>query len=316
MPARIALITGISGQDGSYLSELLRSKEYAVHGLLRPGEAVRDAGEVAISEADIGSAEAVRRIVALVRPDECYHLAAQTFVPGEELGSVSTNVNGTMHLLEALRHEAPACRLFLAGSSEMFGLPDFAPQNENTPLRPRNVYGATKVAAYHLMSVYRRQYGLFACCGFLYNHESPRRPPWFVTRKITQAAARIRMGLQTELQIGNLDSVRDWGHARDYVRGMWLALQFDRPDDYVFASGQGRTVREFVELAFSAAEIPWEDRVQVVPEFYRPAEPVPLIGCSAKALSVLGWRPEISFEELVREMVEADMAAGVLDEQN
>jgi GDPmannose 4,6-dehydratase len=308
MGARTALITGVAGQDGSYLAELLQSKGYFVHGLTRPGEVVQLLS-TAVSEADIVSAEAVRRVVAAVRPDECYHLAAQTFVPGEELATVSTNINGAMHLLEALRLEAPSCRLFLAGSSEMFGLPESAPQTERTPLRPRNVYGATKVAAYHLMEVYRRQHGLFACCGFLYNHESPRRPPHFVTRKITQAAARIRLGLQAELKLGNLDSLRDWGHARDYVRGMWLSLQAPEPEDYVFASGTGRTIRQFVEAAFDVAGVPWQDFVRVAPEFFRPSEPVPLIGCAARALASLGWRTEIPFPDMVREMVETDLKA-------
>ncbi len=307
MGGRIALVTGISGQDGWYLSELLNSRGYTVHGLLRPGDRVSPLLPVTTTEADVESPEAVRRVIAAVRPDECYHLAAQTFVPGEELATVRTNINGTMHLLEALRQEAPSCRLFLAGSSEMFGEPASAPQDEATPLSPRNVYGATKVAAYHLMRVYRQQHALFACCGFLYNHESPKRPPHFVTRKITQAAARIRLGSQTELQLGNLDAVRDWGHARDFVRAMWLALQQAAPDDYVIATGEGRTVQELVETAFDIAGVRWQDHVRIVPEFQRPSEPVPLIGSPARALAKLGWRNATAFRELVREMVEADL---------
>ena len=291
MAARVALITGMSGQDGSYLREHLLSHGYEVHG---PAVEVTDAA-------------AVRSAVAEIRPDECYHLAAQTVVHGEESTTVQVNVSGTLHVLEALRWERPGCRLFLAGSSEMFGTVDVSPQNETIPFRPRNVYGVSKVAAWQLMRVYREQYGLFACCGILYNHESPRRGEQFVTRKITGAVARIKLGQQSELALGNLDAVRDWGHARDYVRAMWLMLQQATPDDYVIATGRGRTVREFVQAAFAAVDLDWRPYVRVAPEFYRPLENVPFVGDAQKARRVLGWSPEATLEELVAEMVATDL---------
>ena len=287
MAGRTALISGVSGQDGSYLSELLLAKGYTVHGIDRP-------------EPDLEDTAAIRRVVREVAPDEFYHLGAQTFVMGEEQSTVRVNVVGTLNVLEALRHEAPACRLFFAGSAEMFGEPEVSPQDETTPMKPRNVYGVTKLAGYQLMRVYREQHGMFACCGILYNHESPRRGPHFVTRKITRAAARIKLGLETELRLGNLDAVRDWGHARDYVRAMWLMLQHSDPDDYVIATGQGRTVREFVEAAFTAAGLNWQSYVRVDPAFFRPAEKVPLVGCAAKARENLSWTPETPFADLVR----------------
>jgi len=293
MADRIALITGVTGQDGSYLRELLLSRGYEVHG---PAVDVTDAG-------------AVRSAVAATRPDECYHLAAQTVVNGEEVATVQVNVSGTLHVLEALRLESPACRLFIAGSSEMFGNVDTSPQNEATPFRPRNVYGVSKLAAWQLMRVYREQHGMFACCGILYNHESPRRGEQFVTRKITRAAARIKLGLQSELALGNLEAVRDWGHARDYVRAMWLMLQQPAPDDYVIATGHGRTVQEFVEAAFAAVDLDWRPYVRVDPKFYRPLEKTPFVGDAQKARRALGWTPETTLEELVAEMVATDLQA-------
>ena len=291
MAARVALITGISGQDGSYLQEHLLSQGYEVHG---PTFDVTDAG-------------AVRSAIGHIRPDECYHLAAQTVVNGEELSTVQVNVSGTLHVLEALRRERPECRLFLAGSSEMFGKVEVSPQSEATPFRPRNVYGVSKLAAWQLMRVYREQHGLFACCGILYNHESPRRGEQFVTRKITRAAAGIKLGQQSELALGNLDAVRDWGHARDYVRAMWLMLQQPEPEDYVLATGHGRTVRDFVQAAFAAVDLDWSRYVRVAPEFYRPLEDVPFVGDAEKARRLLGWSPETTLEELVAEMVASDL---------
>ena len=307
-----ALITGITGQDGSYLAEYLRSRGYEVHGLFRPDEQM-PAGvnnrDIHRSLGCLEDAASVASAVASARPDECYHLAAQTFVSGEERSTIHTNVCGTLHVLDALRREAGDCRVFLAGSCEMFGNAEVSPQDEDTPMRPRNVYGVSKLAAYQLMRVYREQYGLFACCGYLYNHESPRRGPHFVTRKITQAAARIKLGKQSELRLGNLDAVRDWGHARDYVRAMWLMLQQQAPDDYIVATGQARTVREFLEAAFSSVGVDWRSHVQVAQEFFRPLEKVPFIGSAAKAREQLGWKPEIDFTSLVAEMVQGDLAA-------
>jgi GDPmannose 4,6-dehydratase len=305
---RVALITGITGQDGSYLSELLLSRGYRVHGLFRPDEPP-GLPEVVRHDADLTDAKAVARAIGAAAPDELYHLGAQSFVHGEEVSTVHVNVNGTLHVLEAVRRAAPACRVFFASSAEVFGEPETSPQDERTPMRPRNIYGVTKVAGLELMRVYREQHRLFTCCAILYNHESPRRGPNFVTRKITRAAARIKLGLESELRLGNLDAVRDWGRARDYVRGMWLMLQQTDPDDYVLATGQGRTVRDFVEAAFSAAGLDWQQYVRTAPEYWRPAEPVPLVGNAAKARAALGWTPDTAFGDLVAEMVEADLAA-------
>jgi GDPmannose 4,6-dehydratase len=307
MTRKSALITGITGQDGWYLSDELKTHGYTVHGVLRPGERTDDERFIA-HYAELTDAAGVRNAVAAAAPDECYHLGAQTLVAGEELATFHVNANGTLHVLQALRAEAPSCRLFVAGSSEMFGDPEAAPQDENTPFRPRNVYGASKVAACDLLRVYRRQHGLYACCGILYNHESPRRGPQFVTRKITLAVSRIRAGIQKELRLGNLDARRDWGHARDYVRAMRLMLQQPEPDDFVIATGETHSVRDFTEAAFRAAGLDWRGYVQVDPAYYRPAERVPLTGNPAKARELLRWSPELSFTALVEEMVRHDLA--------
>ena len=309
MPQKKALITGVTGQDGSYLLELLQTKGYEVHGLARSHtfRSLGDNDSLRLHVADLTDSEAVARVVQSVTPDECYHLAAQTFVPGQELESVRVNVAGTLILLQAIAKYSPGSRVFYAGSSEMFGDARVSPQDENTPFRPRNVYGVSKVAGFHLMNVYRTQYKLFTSCGILYNHESPRRSSHFLTRKITLGIARIRSGDSHELQLGNLDSVRDWGHARDYVRAMWLSLQQNHPDDYVIASGCGRSVKDFLEKAFRAGHLDWKSYVKESPEYYRPAEDVPLIGCSQKARQQLGWFPETSFEDLVSEMVGHDL---------
>jgi GDPmannose 4,6-dehydratase len=303
---RTALITGISGQDGWYLAELLAGKGYRVHGMYRPGEPP-GRPDVCRQEADLEDEDSIVRAVRDSSPDELYHLGGRSFVLGEELATLRVNVTGTLHVLEALRFHAPQCRLFFAGSAEMFGEPATTPQDENTPMRPRNVYGVTKVAGYHLMRVYREHHGQYACCGILYNHESPRRAPEFVTRKITRAAARIKLGLETELRLGNLDAVRDWGDARDYVRAMWLMLQQPKPDDYVIATGQGRTVRDFVEAAFTAVGLDWKQYVRMDPSFYRPAEKISLIGCAARARTKLGWTSQTTFDQVVHGMVQADL---------
>jgi GDPmannose 4,6-dehydratase len=228
---------------------------------------------------------------------------------GQERETLRVNAEGTLALLQAIREHAPHCRLFYAGSSEMFGEVSVSPQDETTPFHPRNVYGVSKVTGFHLMSVYRSQHGLFACCGILYNHESPRRGNQFVTRKISKAVAQIRSGDLDVLQLGNLNSVRDWGHARDYVRAMWLCLQQECPDDYIIATGRGRSVKEFVEAAFRAAGLEWTSYVRETPEYYRAAEDVPLVGRTDKAQHTLGWSSETSFDDLVSEMVEHDVAS-------
>jgi GDPmannose 4,6-dehydratase len=309
---RTALITGITGQDGSYLAELLISKGYEVHGFLRPEEG---AGclpadvytRLSVHTGLVDSYEEVAAAVETSRPDECYHLAAQTFVQGEECATMRTNSSGTHHVLAALRDYAPNCRMFLAGSSEMFGEVDHSPQSEATPMHPRNVYGISKVAAYMLMRHYREASGLHASCGILYNHESPRRGEQFVTRKITRSAALIREGKQKELRLGNLDAVRDWGDARDYVEAMWLMLQQPNPDDYVIATGQGRTVRDFLDAAFRAVDLDWSKYVVVDERFYRPAEKYSFVGDASKAEERLNWSRKRDFAALVKEMVSVDL---------
>jgi GDPmannose 4,6-dehydratase len=288
-----ALISGISGQDGSYLSELLLSKGYEIHGLA----------------CALDDYEGVSREIRETQPDELYHLAAQTFVLGEEFETMRTNSGGTHHVLAAVREHAPGCRLFLAGSSEMFGDVDRSPQNESTPMRPRGVYGISKLTAYLLMRNYREAHGLHASCGILYNHESPRRSEQFVTGKIVAAAVRIKAGIDKELRLGNLDSVRDWGDARDYVRAMWLMLQQPAPDDYVIATGQGRTIRDLLDAAFAAVELDWRDYVVKDERFYRPTEKCPMIGDATKARTRLGWAPKREFAAMVREMVAEKLTA-------
>jgi GDPmannose 4,6-dehydratase len=321
-PQRKALITGITGQDGSYLAELLLEKGYAVHGVVRrvalenPDHRMwrirHLLGRIKLHAASLESYPSLFRTIQEVQPDECYHLAAQSFVSysfEDEFSTMNTNVNGTHYMLAAVRAAAPDCRFYFAGSSEMFGKVRETPQNEQTPFHPRSAYGISKVAGFDLTRNYREAYGMFAVSGILYNHESPRRGFEFVTRKITSHVAKIKAGLAEEVRLGNLEAKRDWGHARDYVRAMWLMLQQDQPDDYVVATGETHTVREFAERAFAAAGLDYEDYVVVDPQFYRPAEVDILLGDASKAKRVLGWERDASFEELVDEMVAADLAA-------
>ena len=315
MPA--ALITGVTGQDGSYLAELLHGHGYEIHGLFRPGDPVRDFEALPVSRivhrhyGCVTDAEAVNRVVASITPDECYHLAAHTFAGGPDSAAiVETNTLGTHHVLSAIREHVPSCRVFFAGSSEMFGRAEVCPQNEETPMRPQTLYGVSKVAGYNLMRYYRDAHDMHASCGFLYNHESPRRGLQFVTRKITSGVACIKRGLQSELRLGNLDDRRDWGHARDYVRAMWLMVRQPSPDDYVLATGELHSVRDFVEAAFERAGLDSREYVRTDPRFYRPARAVPLAGCARKAAERLGWTRRYGFVELVAEMVDSDLAAG------
>ena len=315
-----ALITGITGQDGSYLAELLLAKGYEVHGVVRR-VALEDPihrlwrlrgilDRLPLHPASMESYASLYRVVEQVRPDECYHLAAQSFVSysfDDEFSTINTNVNGTHFMLSSIKEKAPACRFYFAGSSEMFGQPDRSPQDEDTPLRPRSPYGISKVAGLHLTRNYREAYGLFACSGICFNHESERRGWEFVTRKITAAAAEIKAGRATELPLGNLDARRDWGYAPEYVEAMWRMLQQDAPEDLVIASGQAHSVREFVGLAFDTAGLHWEDHVIVNERLFRPAEAHELRGDPRRAQQRLGWKAQVSFEELVRRMVEADL---------
>jgi len=315
-----ALVTGITGQDGSFLAELLLEKGYEVHGIVRR-VALEDpvhrlwriryiCDDLHLHPASLESYASIFGVVEEVQPDECYHLAAQSYVSysfDDEFSTINTNINGTHYVLSAIKKKAPACKFYFAASSEMFGNAMETPQRESTPFRPRSPYGISKVAGFELTRNYREAYGLFACNGIAFNHESERRGHEFVTRKVTSTVAAIAHGRTDELRLGNLDAKRDWGYARDYVRGMWLMLQEDGPDDYVLATGETHTVREFVELAFSNVGLDWTDYVVVDERFYRPTEIFELRGDSRKAKETFGWEPEMGFHELVRLMVDEDL---------
>jgi GDPmannose 4,6-dehydratase len=304
-----ALITGITGQDGSYLREVLEEDGTEVVGLVRPGSAAPDGVDVVRGE--LLDHAALRWAVAEVRPDEIFHLAAPTFVPAswDDPATAMAEIAGATAVLLRAAQEHDA-RIFVATSPEMFGDAGASPQDERTPMRPRSPYGVAKLAAHGLVGALRERDGLFAVSGITYNHESPRRPERFVTRKITRGAAAIALGRQERLELGDLTAVRDWSHARDVMRGAVLALRADEARDYVFASGVGRTVGDFVRTAFAAAGIPEaaDTAVHVDPAFVRPPEPWPLVGDPSRARSALGWLPEVSFEELVRTMVLQDLA--------
>lgn len=315
-----ALITGITGQDGSYLAELLLNKGYEVHSIVRR-VALEDPAHrlwrikhildrVTLHAASLESYASLFNVVEKVRPVECYHLAAQSFVSysfEDAFSTLNTNINGTLFLLSAIEEKAPECRFYFAASSEMFGKAKETPQNEDTPFHPRSPYGISKVAGFDLARNYRESYGLFACNGILFNHESPRRGFEFVTRKITSTVAKIKLGLENELRMGNLEAKRDWGFSGDYVKAMWLMLQQDEPDDYVIATNETHSVKEFVELAFSYAGLDWKDHVVIDERFFRPAEVQLLMGDYSKGEKKLGWKPTVKFEELVKMMVEADL---------
>lgn len=317
---RKALITGITGQDGSYLAELLLSKGYDVHGIVRR-VAFEDPehrfwrlrnimDKISLHSASMESYPSIFSVVEKVKPDELYHLAAQSFVSysfEDEFSTINTNINGTHFMLSAIKSKAPRCKFYFAGSSEMFGHADKVPQNETTRFHPRSPYGISKVAGFDLTRNYREGYGLFACNGILFNHESPRRGFEFVTRKITSSAAKIKLGLATELKLGNLEAKRDWGFAGDYVEAMWLMLQQDTPDDYVVATGEAHSVREFTEEAFAYIGLDWEKYVKKDNELFRPAEVNILCGDFRKAKKRLGWEPKIKFKELVKLMVDEDL---------
>jgi GDPmannose 4,6-dehydratase len=315
-----ALITGATGQDGSYLTELLIEKGYEVHAIVRRA-ALEDpehqmarlshlGGSLKLHSASLESYPSLFKAVQKVQPDECYHLAAQSFVSyafEDEFSIMGANINGTHYMLSAIKEVAPHCRFYFASSSEMFGKVLHSPQNESTPFHPRSAYGISKVAGFDLTRNYREAYGMHASSGILYNHEGPRRGFEFVTRKITSHAARIKFGLAKELRLGNLDAKRDWGHAKDYVQAMWLMLQQETPDDYVIATGQPHSVREFLEIAFGHVGLNYRDHVVTDPQFYRPAETELLLGDASKAKQVLGWKPTHTFEQVVQEMVDADV---------
>ncbi len=315
-----ALITGITGQDGSYLAEFLLTKGYKVYGIDRrialedPSRGLSRIKHILnkldIYGASLESYPSIFKVINKVKPDECYHLAAQSFVAysfEDEFSTFNTNINGTHNVLSVIKETAPKCKFYFAGSSEMFGRVREIPQKETTPFYPRSPYGISKVTGFELTRNYREAYGLFACNGILFNHESPRRGFEFVTRKITSTVAKIKFGLAKELRLGNLDAKRDWGFAGDYVRAMWLMLQQAKPDDYVIATGQTHSVKEFVESAFGYAGLDWKKYLVVDKKFYRPAEVDILIGDAKKARNKLGWRPKVSFKALVKMMVDSDL---------
>ena len=319
MPARRrALITGIAGQDGSYLAELLVSDGYDVTGLVRPPAgrplpnlaAVRDS--IRLVEGDLLDAASLHRAVASVRPDELYHLAAPTLVPAswdDPTETVAAIATATATLLAAARATDPGMRMWVAASSEVFGDAGETPQHEGSPMRPRTPYGVAKLAAHGLAGAMRECHGMFVCSGIAYNHESPRRPERFLSRKVARGAAAISLGRQDELVLGDLDAVRDWSHAADAVRAMRLALAHDEPGDYVVASGVGRTVADLVRTAFAHVGLDPDAHVRVDPALVRPPEPTPLVGDPSRARRVLGWSAERSFDEMVAEMVDADLLA-------
>jgi len=314
---KTALITGISGQDGSYLAEFLLSKGYEVHGMMRRTSTKFSAciehlkGQFTIHDGDLTDSSSLIRVIEQCRPREVYNLGAQSFVPlSWEQPIFTTEVTGVgvARMLDAVLHVDQNIRFYQASSSEMFGRVRETPQRETTPFHPRSPYGAAKAFGHYITVNYRESYDMYACSGILFNHESPRRGLEFVTRKISNSVARIHAGLDTELRLGNLDAKRDWGHARDYVRAMWMMLQQDKPDDFVVGTGEMHSVREFVEAAFERVGLDWQDYVVVDPKLYRPAEVDQLLSDPTKARTKLGWQPTVTFKDLVHEMVDADLA--------
>jgi GDPmannose 4,6-dehydratase len=317
-----ALITGVTGQDGSYLAEHLLDLDYEVHGVVRrvaledPPRRLRRIAHLHdrlhLHSGSIESYPSLLQIVHQIQPDEVYHLAAQSFVAesfDDSFSTMSININGTHYVLAAIRMMAPHAKLYFAGTSEMFGRAVEVPQTETTPFRPRSPYGISKLTGYELVRNYREAYGMYACSGILFNHESPRRGYEFVTRKTTAAIARIKRGEERELVLGNLDAKRDWGHAKDYVRAMHLMLQRPAPRDYVIASGETHSVREFVDKAFACAGLDYHDYVRTSAVFFRPTEIEQLIGDASTARRELGWQPQYTFDELVAEMVREELEA-------
>ena len=323
MTRKKALITGITGQDGSYLAEFLLSKDYEVYGIIRrsssfnteridhiyqdPHESAR---RLNLIYGDLNDASSLNKILRDVQPDEIYNLGAQSHVRVSfDIPEYTAEVGGlgVLRLLEAIKDTGIKTRFYQASSSELYGKVQEVPQKETTPFYPRSPYAVAKLYAYWITVNYRESYGLFACNGILFNHESPRRGETFVTRKVTKAAAAIKMGLQDKLFLGNLDAKRDWGFAGDFVEAMWLMLQHDKPDDYVVATGETYSVRELLQESFSHLGLEWEKHVEIDPRYYRPAEVDLLIGDPTKARTVLGWEPKVKFKELVRMMVDADL---------
>ena len=313
--SRKAFITGITGQDGSYLAELLLEKDYEVYGMIRRSSSFNTAridhifGDVELVFGDLSDGSVLNQLMRTIRPDEVYNLGAQSHVRVSfdvPEYTADADAMGTLRLLDAIREEGVQCRFYQASSSEMFGKAHEIPQTEETPFHPRSPYGVSKVFSYWITRNYREAYGMYAVNGILFNHESPRRGPTFVTRKITRAVGAILRGEQDELRLGNLDAKRDWGYARDYMDGAWRMLQADEPDDFVLATGETHSVREFLDEAFEYAGLDWHDYVRIDERYFRPAEVDLLIGDYSKAREKLGWEPAVRFEELVHMMVDAD----------
>lgn len=328
---KTALVTGVTGQDGSYLAELLLAKGYEVHGLIRRSSSFNTGridgiyqdphaanSKLRLHYADLGDASVLNHLIRTIKPDEIYHLGAQSHVRvsfdiPEYTGDITAM--GTVRLLEAIRESGISPRFYNAASSEVFGLALETPQKETTPFYPRSPYGCAKAYAFYMTRNYREAYGLFACNGVLFNHESPRRGETFVSRKITRAATRIKLGLQEALHLGNLEAKRDWGYAPEYVEAMWQMLQQDAPDDYVIATGETHSVREFAEEAFGYLGLDWRRHVRKDPRYLRPTEVDALIGDASKARRRFGWKPKTTFKELVRKMVDADLVLAQQERQ-
>ena len=320
--SKVALITGITGQDGSYLAELLLSKNYKVHGIVRRVALEDEAhrlwrlkkilNDITLHAGSLESYASLFKTVIKIEPDEVYHLAAQSYVDysfEDEFSTLNININGTHYLLSALKELSAdnKTKFYFAGSSEMFGRAEETPQNENTRFHPRSSYGISKVAGYHLTKNYREAYNLFAASGILFNHESPRRGYEFVSRKITHGVARIKKGLQKKIKLGNINSKRDWGHAKDYVNAMWMMLQKNNPEDYVIGTGQTHSVEDFAKKAFEHVGLNYKDYIIIDKNLFRPAEVNALLANYSKAEKELKWKPKITFENLVSDMVENDL---------
>jgi GDPmannose 4,6-dehydratase len=318
--ARVALITGIAGQDGSYLAELLLSRGYEVHGILRKATLEDKRGKlnniehildrVHLHAAVVENHLSMNKVVAEIMPNECYHLASSSFVSydfDDEVSLLQNNFMATHALLAAIHQTAPECRIYFAGSSEMFGEAEVSPQDERTPFNPRSIYGISKLAAFHLVRNYREHKGLFLSTGISYNHESVRRGHKFVTRKVSTAVAKIYLGITDTLELGNIDAYRDWGYAPDYVKAMHAMLQQDDPDDYVIATGVSRSIRELLDAAFSVVNLDYDNFLKIDTAHYRPSEKLILCGNFSKAQSELGWKPSKSFGQMIEEMVEYDV---------
>tara|TARA_B100000945_G_scaffold317323_1_gene319929 strand:- start:62 stop:1045 length:984 start_codon:yes stop_codon:yes gene_type:complete len=317
---KVALITGITGQDGSYLAEFLLKKKYKVHGIIRR-VALEDKthrlwrlqkilNQIIFHPASLESYASIVKIIQKVKPTEIYHLGAQSYVDysfKDEFSTLNTNINGTHYLLSALKDFSPKSKFYFAGSSEMFGKVRRVPQNEKTPFHPRSAYGISKVTGHDLTRNYREAYNLHCSTGILFNHESPRRGFEFVTRKISHGVARIKYGLQKDLSLGNLESKRDWGHAKDYIEAMWLMVQQRKPDDFVIATNEQHSVKEFAKVAFSIVGLDYKKFIKIDKNLYRPAEVQTLLGDYSKARRVLKWKPKVSFESLVKDMVLSDL---------